>query len=110
MEPGVLLKEVRRRAGLTQTELARRAGTSQPVISAYEHGRRDPSYATLRRFIEAAGERLRLEAVATRAGDIAPPADLHEHAQRLIDVLSLADAIPRRPPRAILHAPRLISR
>ncbi|MGK2957799.1 MAG: helix-turn-helix domain-containing protein [Acidimicrobiales bacterium] len=110
MEPGALLKEVRRRAGLTQTELARRAGTTQPVISAYEHGRRDPSYATLRRFIEAGGERLHLSAAPTRSGDIAPPADLHEHARRLIDVLSLADAIPLRPPRATLHAPRLISK
>ena len=110
MEPGVLLKEVRRRAGLTQTELARRAGTSQPVISAYEHGRRDPGYATLRRFVEAAGERLHLSAAPTRGGDLPPPVDLHEHARRLIDVLSLADAIPRRPPRAILHAPRLIGR
>ncbi len=37
---------VRRRQGSAQAELARRAGTSQPVISAYEHGRRDPTVGT----------------------------------------------------------------
>ncbi|MDQ3470739.1 MAG: helix-turn-helix domain-containing protein, partial [Actinomycetota bacterium] len=43
MTPAALIRTTRTRAGLTQAELARRAGTSQPVISAYEHGRRDPS-------------------------------------------------------------------
>jgi len=86
-----------------------RAGTSQPVISAYEHGRRDPSYATLRRLIEAGGERLSLDA-APPTSDLSPSADLHEHARRLIDVLSLADAVPARPRSQLLNAPRLVSR
>jgi uncharacterized protein len=108
MEPGELLRTVRRRRGLTQEELARRAGTSQPVISAYEHGRRDPTVGTLRRMIEAAGERLRVAASAP-ASDLPPPADLDEHARRLLDVLSLADAIPHRPRSSTLIAPRLVS-
>jgi transcriptional regulator with XRE-family HTH domain len=109
VEPGSLIKAVRRRHGLSQADLARRAGTSQPVVSAYEHGRRDPTYRTLRKLVEASGERLRLDAEAA-SSDLTPPADVAEHARRLIDVLSLADAIPaRRRPRA-LRAPRIVSR
>lgn len=109
MVPSELLKLVRRRQGLTQADLARRAGTSQPVISAYEHGRRDPSYETLRKLVDAAGERLELEAVIAKS-DLTPPSGPAEHARRLIDVLSLADAIPVRRRSPILHAPRLVSR
>src|SRR5258706_464718 len=58
MNGATLLTKARKRAGLTQAELARRAGTSQPVISAYEHGRRDPSIETLRRLVRAAGAEL----------------------------------------------------
>ena len=109
MEPGALLKALRRRQGLTQAELARRAGTSQPVISAYEGGHRDPTHATLRRLVAAGGEQLRVAAVAAASG-LPPPADVAEHARRLLDVLSLADAIPARPRRKLLDAPRLVSR
>jgi transcriptional regulator with XRE-family HTH domain len=109
MEPEALIRAARRRAGLTQAELARRAGTSQPVVSAYEHGRRDPSVGTLARLIGAAGERLEISSAPRRSSDIPPPRDLDEHAHRLLDVLSLADAIPKRR-AAALHAPRLVSR
>jgi transcriptional regulator with XRE-family HTH domain len=109
MEPASLIRAVRRRHGLSQAELALRAGTSQPVISAYEHGRRDPSYETLRRIVEAGGERLHLDA-APASSDLPPPADLSEHARRLLEVLSLADAIPSRVRTSRLNAPRLVSR
>jgi predicted nucleotidyltransferase/DNA-binding XRE family transcriptional regulator len=58
-----LLLDARRQAGLSQAELARRAGISQPVVSAYERGRREPSLATARRLVEATGHELRLEVV-----------------------------------------------
>jgi transcriptional regulator with XRE-family HTH domain len=109
MDPGSLIKAVRRRHGLSQAELARRAGTSQPVISAYEHGRRDPGYETLRKVVEAGGERLRLDAVPVQS-DLPRAVGVEEHARRLIDVLSLADAIPTRRRSLVLDAPRLISR
>ncbi len=108
MTPGGLIRAVRRRQGLTQAELARRAGTSQPMVSAYEHDRRDPSFATLARLIEAAGEQLHIDAVAPRA-DVPPARDVHEHARRLLDVLSLADAIPTRPRPEVMRAPRMLS-
>jgi predicted nucleotidyltransferase len=41
------------------------------VISAYEGGRRQPSLATLRRLVEATGEALAVDVVATRPVD--PP-------------------------------------
>lgn len=109
MEPAALIRAVRRRCGLTQADLARRAGTSQPVVSAYERGHRDPTYNTLRRLVEASGERLFLDAVVAQ-GELPPPADVHEHARRLLDALSLADAIPQRRRSALLAAPRLVSR
>ena len=53
-----LIKEARATAGLTQAELARRAGTSQPTIAAYESGDKIPNSATLERLLGAAGTNL----------------------------------------------------
>jgi transcriptional regulator with XRE-family HTH domain len=108
MTPGVLIRAVRRRHGLSQAELARRAGTSQPVVSAYEHGRRDPTYATLRRLIEASGERFEISARSAPPG-LPPATSDDEHGKRLLDALSVADAVPSRSRGALLRAPRMIS-
>jgi transcriptional regulator with XRE-family HTH domain len=54
-----LLTEVRQRAGLTVTELARRSATSRPTLSAYEHGRVSPRLDTVERVVAAAGHGLR---------------------------------------------------
>lgn len=99
---------MRRRHGLTQAALALRAGTSQPVVSAYEHGRRDPSTATLRRLVEAGGERLVLEARMPRVSSMTSGGP-QAHGDRLVDLLSLVDAIPARRRAARLDAPRLVS-
>jgi hypothetical protein len=53
-----LIKEARAAAGLTQAELARRAGTSQPTIAAYEAGDKIPNVDTLQRLLRAAGTNL----------------------------------------------------
>jgi uncharacterized protein len=108
MLPAELIKAVRRRRGLTQADLAHRAGTSQPVVSAYEHARRDPSFGTLRKLVEAGGERLIIDA-APHVPDLPPAATPEEHARRLVDVLSVADAIPARRRSPVLGAPRLVS-
>jgi len=55
---GALIREARRRAGLSQTDLAARAGVTQSVISAYESGHRQPAIPTLTALIEAAGYEL----------------------------------------------------
>ena len=57
---GRLLRDARRRAGLSQRQLASRAGVAQSVISAYESRRRQPSLPTLGRLIEASGHELDL--------------------------------------------------
>jgi transcriptional regulator with XRE-family HTH domain len=85
-----------------------RAGTSQPVISAYEHGRRDPTIKTLRKLVEAGGERLLIDALAAAPGS-SPCEDVYEHARRLAEVLTLADAIPSRRRSQTLNAPRMVS-
>jgi predicted nucleotidyltransferase/DNA-binding XRE family transcriptional regulator len=50
-----VLREARRRAGLSQVELAARAGVTQSVISAYESGRRQPAMSTLTALVDATG-------------------------------------------------------
>ena len=52
---GSLLRQARVGAGMSQAELAFRAGVAQSVISAYEAGRRQPSLPTLAKLIDAAG-------------------------------------------------------
>lgn len=59
-----LVGRARRLAGLTQEEIAERAGTSRPNVSAYEHGTRAPNLRTLKRLVDAAGYRLGLEPTA----------------------------------------------
>jgi transcriptional regulator with XRE-family HTH domain len=57
---GTLLHRARKRAGLSQVNLADRAGVTQSVISAYESGQRQPSLPALARLIDAAGFELTL--------------------------------------------------
>jgi transcriptional regulator with XRE-family HTH domain len=58
MDMSELLERVRSEAGLSQEELARRAGTSRPTLSAYEHGRKSPTMATAARLLAHAGYEL----------------------------------------------------
>lgn len=58
MRPFELLERARVGAGLTQEELARRAGTSRTTLSAYEHGRKSPTVATFSRLLSEAGHEL----------------------------------------------------
>src|SRR5688572_4659535 len=46
---------LRVRTGLTQADLAGRAGTSQPAIAAYEAGRKSPTLRTLERLAHVCG-------------------------------------------------------
>lgn len=62
MDVAELLREARTVAGLTQQELARRAGTSQAAVARYETGVSTPTITTLRRLLEAAGHRLTISA------------------------------------------------
>jgi len=76
-----LLLEARRMAGLTQAELARRAGTSQAMVARYETGIASPTVRTLRRLLRAADRDLELSSVASEAAIPPSPfaATLREH-------------------------------
>lgn len=52
---GRLIAESRKRAGLTQTELAGRLQTHQSVIARWETGRTSPDIVTVQRAVRAAG-------------------------------------------------------
>jgi len=58
-----LIRTARENAGMSQHELARRAGVAQPVVSAYENGRRDPGLAMLSKLIEASGHVVSIDVV-----------------------------------------------
>src|SRR4051812_33849772 len=55
-----LVRRLRRSAGLSQRDLARRAATSQPAIARYERGAATPSWETVERLAAACGQRLQL--------------------------------------------------
>lgn len=55
-----MIAEARRRATLSQEELAERAGTSRTAVCAYEAGAKDPRAETVERLLDAAGYRLEL--------------------------------------------------
>ena len=50
-----LVVQARQATGLTQDQLAKRAGTSRSSISAIEHGKRDPGLEHLLKILAAAG-------------------------------------------------------
>ncbi len=58
---GVLLKQARENAGLTQEELAAKMKTKKSAISRIENHAEDIKLSTLEKFANALGKRLRLE-------------------------------------------------
>jgi transcriptional regulator with XRE-family HTH domain len=103
-----ILRDARRQAGLTQTALARRAGTSQATISAYESGGKQPAVDTLERLLAAAGSQL---AVTARARPVVEPSadQLRDAGRTLAQVIELAEHLPARH-AATLRYPRLPAR
>jgi transcriptional regulator with XRE-family HTH domain len=104
MEVATELRAARRRAGLTQTQLASRSGTSQATISAYESGRKQPSLDTLDRLLSATGSRL---AIVAGAPPVVQPSAV-QHARvgaQLVDVLAVAQAMPTRQGRRLAFSP-----
>ena len=95
---GELIGQIRRESGLTQAEIARRTGIHSCVLSAYEHGRRQPSVAALARIAAVGGQVVRvdspsIESSSRRAGKI------------LVQVLDLAEQLPYRPRRDLAYPP-----
>jgi transcriptional regulator with XRE-family HTH domain len=63
MHVGALLRQRRRAHGLSQRELALRAGTSQATISRIESGHEIPTVDRFDQLLTALGERLELHTV-----------------------------------------------
>lgn len=62
LEIGIQVRDLRKKAGLTQIELAKKLGVSQQVLSRLESGEADnPTVSTLERIAQATGHRMRLE-------------------------------------------------
>lgn len=55
MRGGEIIREARRRAGLSQDELAERLGTTQSVITRWETGHRSPTFEKVVRAVRACG-------------------------------------------------------
>jgi DNA-binding XRE family transcriptional regulator len=59
---GAIIREERIKAGLTQDELAHRAGTTRFYISRFENNKSDIELSTLKRIVESGlGKRLKLQ-------------------------------------------------
>jgi len=68
MKASRLALAARKRMGLTQRELAKRTGISQPMISSIERGLQDPRYSTLQRIFRACD--LEMDVVNVAGGGI----------------------------------------
>ena len=60
MDPGRLIRERRLANGLTQKQLAVRAGSTQAAISRLERGEISPTFETFERLLEVMGEEAEL--------------------------------------------------
>lgn len=61
---------IRRKIGITQTELARLAGVSQSLIAKIESGRIDPAYSKVKQIFEALENEMKRAKVTKKASDI----------------------------------------
>lgn len=63
---GVILRQARESAGLTQEEVARRLRTKKSAISRIENHADDVRLSTLRRYADAVGANLQIRLAGTR--------------------------------------------
>ncbi len=55
MKGGTIIREARKRAGLTQRQLAELLGTTQAVIARWESGQRSPTFQRVLEAVRACG-------------------------------------------------------
>jgi transcriptional regulator with XRE-family HTH domain len=97
-----LAEQIRAKSGLSQAELARRAGLPRSVVNAYVKGTREPGAEAIARLAAAGGLELKLDRRR-------PPVDAERAGRILVQVLELAEALPFRP-RPQLDYPSLPDR
>jgi transcriptional regulator with XRE-family HTH domain len=98
MSAAALIADVLKKSGLSQAELARRAGLPRSVLNAYLKGHREPGADALLRIAAAGG--LSLEVEQRR-----PPIDPERAGKILNQVLGLAEALPYRPRAEMAYPP-----
>jgi transcriptional regulator with XRE-family HTH domain len=98
MSAAALVAEILQKSGLTQAELARRAGLQRSVLNAYLRGHREPGADALLRIAGAAGVNLEL-------AERKPPVDPQRASYILNQVLGLAEALPYRPRTDMAYPP-----
>lgn len=97
-----LIEEIQQKSGLSQAELARRAGLPRSVVNVYLRGKREPGADVLARLAAAGGLELGLRPRK-------PPVDPERAGKILVQVLELAEALPFRG-RPELDYPKLADR
>lgn len=97
MLASALVRDARRRRGLTLRGLAARAGTSHSSLAAYEAGRKVPGVDTLDRIVRAAGFEPVVSLVPLVGG-----VDPMERGRELAEVLDLAEQFPARHDTTLL--------
>lgn len=96
--PGQLLREARRRRGVSQKRLATRAGTTQSAISRIEKDHVSPRVDTLSELLHLLGEDLVLDAAPREFGidrDLIRSALRRSQPERVRRGLAFADMVRR---------------
>jgi transcriptional regulator with XRE-family HTH domain len=93
-----LIRQIREDSGLKQIELARRSGIQSSVLSAYEHGERQPSVAALARIAGAAG-------LEVRVGQSLEKLEMLRAGEILVKVIELAEQLPYEPRKELAYPP-----
>ncbi len=96
-----LIKQARLNSRLTQSQLAHLSGETQSVLSAYERGRRQPSFEAVVKILMAAGTYLVSHNSKTTKTNI------KRRGEKLEQVLELASAFPSKASSHELKMPRL---
>ena len=91
-----VVEAARRQAGLTQRDLARRAGTPQSVIARIESGRANPTVNTVQRLLNATGYALQLQLVS-----VPPPDPVVERYKHDVDRTLLRENLKKTPDQRI---------
>lgn len=73
LDAAALIGHARREAGLTQAQLAARAGTSQPAVARYESGETSPAVSTLNRLLKACGQQVAVSLRPVSSSDLSSP-------------------------------------
>jgi transcriptional regulator with XRE-family HTH domain len=97
-QTAALIEEIQAQSGLSQAELARRAGIPRSVLNVYLHGRREPAAEMLLRIATAGG-------LGVQLSPRNPPVDPERASRILVQVLELAEALPFRPSSEMQYPP-----